>query len=133
MARELFDNLAQQVPALLSNKFSDLSLIYIFGSQVSGTVHQDSDVDIAVLCGKKIAPLTRWNVSSELAEALKKDVDLVDLLEASTVMQHQIIFNGLCIYDPFEQQVAFEMQVMSMYQHLNAERDEIVKEYIANE
>jgi predicted nucleotidyltransferase len=133
MASELFDNLAQQVPALLSNKFSDLSLIYIFGSQVSGTVHQDSDVDIAVLCGKKIAPLTRWNVSSELAEVLKKDVDLVDLLEASTVMQHQIIFNGLCIYDPFEQQVAFEMQVMSMYQHLNAERDEIVKEYIANE
>jgi predicted nucleotidyltransferase len=133
MASELFDNLAQQVPSLLSNKFSDLSLIYIFGSQVSGTVHQDSDVDIAVLCGKKIAPLTRWNVSSELAEVLKKDVDLVDLLEASTVMQHQIIFNGLCIYDPFEQQVAFEMQVMSMYQHLNAERDEIVKEYIANE
>ena len=133
MASELFDNLAKQIITLLTSEFSDLSLIYIFGSQASGAVHEDSDVDIAVLCGNKLEPLARWNIATELAEVLKKDVDLVDLLEASTVMQHQIIFNGVCIYDAFEQQAAFEMQVMSMYQHLNAERDEIVKEYIANE
>ena len=133
MTINVFDNWVVQLSALLKSKFSDISLIYIFGSQASGDAHENSDVDIAILCINKIDPLVRWNIAAELADILKKDVDLVDLLEASTVMQHQIIFNGLCVFDPFEQQASFEMQVMSMYQHLNAERADIVKEYLANE
>ena len=79
----------------------------------------------------KLPPQERWNIETELADKLNKDVDLVDLLDTSTVMQHQIIFNGVCIYNPLKQQAAFEMQVMSMYQHLNFERSDIIKEYIS--
>ena len=49
MTNELFDKLVQPIPALLGSHFSDLSLIYVFGSQVSGDVHENSDVDIAIL------------------------------------------------------------------------------------
>ncbi|MFQ3221402.1 MAG: hypothetical protein ACI96W_003790 [Paraglaciecola sp.] len=74
-------------------------------------------------------------MQSELANALKNDVDLVDLLSASTVMQNQVIHYGICIYDAANHAGLFEMQVMSMYQHLNDERAEILLQHmsVANE
>jgi len=63
--------------------------------------------------------------------ALKSDVDLVDLLSASTVMQNQVVHHGICIYDAANYAVSFEMQVMSMYQHLNDERAGILQQHIS--
>ena len=63
--------------------------------------------------------------------ALKNDVDLVDLLSASTVMQNQVIHHGICIYDAANYSALFEMQVMSMYQHLNDERADILQQHMS--
>ena len=65
-----------------------------------------------------------------LINDLQCDIDLVDLLSTSTVMQNQIILNGICIYDVQNYAGLFEMQVMSMYQHLNDERADILKQYM---
>jgi hypothetical protein len=42
---------------------------------------------------------------------------------------------GICIYDAANYVALFEMQVMSMYQHLNDERADILKQHmsLANE
>lgn len=83
-----------------------------------------------MLCNEKIPSLTRWQLQSELAEDFACEVDLVDLLSASTVMQNQIIHHGLCLYETSNSSALFEMQVMSMYQHLNDERADILEQFI---
>lgn len=130
MKAEFYNLAMQRLPSLLMNNLEGIALIYVFGSQVSGLSHEESDIDIAILCNKKLDPVTRWNIQSELEHELNIDVDLIDLLEASTVIQHQVIFNGICIFNPLNKKAAFEIQVMSMYQHLNFERHDILQEYI---
>ena len=105
-------------------------LIYLFGSQANGQTNQDSDIDVAVLMDQKVNPITRFDIQQILAIKFKKDIDLVDLLSASTVMQNQIIQHGICLYGSEEEQCKFEMQVLSMYQRLNIERADILKDYI---
>jgi len=121
--------LSQIIPPILTKLLADIKVIYLFGSHASGSARNDSDIDIAVLLHKKLPLVLRWEIQSELANELACEVDLVDLLAASTVMQNQVIQHGICIYDPANVADLFEMQVMSMYQHLNEERAEILAAY----
>lgn len=57
-------------------------------------------------------------------------MDLVDLLMTSTVLQNQVIMNGELLYGSENEQTKFEMQIMSMYQHLNEERADILQHFI---
>ena len=135
MAKESQEQLINNICSLLLEQCEKIKLIYLFGSHAHGLANSQSDIDIAILEQTKFDPVARWQLQSELANALKKDVDLVDLLSASTVMQNQVIHHGICIYDAANYAALFEMQVMSMYQHLNDERAGILKQHmgLANE
>lgn len=100
----------------------EIKLLYLFGSYASGQQHKNSDIDLAVLLPQKISTVARWEVQQKLALEFNVDIDLIDLLSASTVMQNEIINKGICLYDAEDYQGLFEMQVISMYQHLNEER-----------
>jgi uncharacterized protein len=104
-------------------------LIYLFGSTVAGNVHQDSDIDIAFLNDQKqLDHYERFMVAQELASRLHRDVDLVDLKQASTVFQAQVVSNGKVIYCTNEQKKAeYEWRVLKMYAKLNEERTEILR------
>ncbi len=117
--------LIQEVRLLIPN----VKLIYLFGSQANGLSNQKSDIDIAVLEPNKIDPVTRFDIQETLATKFNKDVDLVDLLSASTVMQNQIIQQGILLFGDETERCKFEMQVLSMYQRLNTERADILKDY----
>lgn len=104
----------------------DVKLLYLFGSHASDQAHSNSDIDLAVLLTKKIATVTRWEIQQKLALEFNVDVDLIDLLSASTVMQNQIVNKGICLYDANDHKNTFEIQVMSMYQHLNEERSSLL-------
>jgi len=108
----------------------EVRLVYLFGSQADGSAVPSSDIDIAVLLEKKLDPVARFDLEQTLAIKLDKDVDLVDLLTASTVLQNQVIMNGELLFGSESEQVKFEMQIMSMYQHLNEERADILQEYL---
>ncbi|GAA0825984.1 type II toxin-antitoxin system antitoxin [Marinomonas arenicola] len=108
----------------------EVRLVYLFGSQADGSAAPSSDIDIAVLLKKKLDPVARFDLEQTLAIKLDKDVDLVDLLTASTVLQNQVIMNGELLFGSESEQVKFEMQIMSMYQHLNEERADILQEYL---
>ncbi|MFI8621308.1 MULTISPECIES: type VII toxin-antitoxin system MntA family adenylyltransferase antitoxin [unclassified Marinomonas] len=108
----------------------EVRLVYLFGSQADGSATPSSDIDIAVLLKKKLDPVARFDLEQTLAIKLDKDVDLVDLLTASTVLQNQVIMNGELLFGSESEQVKFEMQIMSMYQHLNEERADILQEYL---
>jgi hypothetical protein len=47
------------------------------------------------------------------------------------VMQNQVIHHSMCIYDAANYAGLFEMQVMSMYQHLNDERAGILQQHMS--
>ena len=104
----------------------DIKLLYLFGSHASNQTHIKSDIDLAVMFSKKTSTVARWEIQQKLALEFNVDVDLIDLLSASTVMQNQIVNKGCCLYDAKDYKNAFEMQVMSMYQHLNEERSSIL-------
>lgn len=106
----------------------DFIALYRFGSQRHGSARPDSDVDLAVLAHHPIAALRRFELAQELASKLHRDVDLVDLCTASTVMRMQVISTGECLASPDEAaRRAFEMYTYSGYARLNEERREILK------
>lgn len=104
----------------------DIKLLYLFGSHASNQPHSNSDIDLAILLPEKISTVTRWEIQQKLALEFNVDVDLIDLLAASTVMQNEIVNKGRCLYDVKNYKGKFEMQVMSMYQHLNEERSSLL-------
>jgi predicted nucleotidyltransferase len=106
-----------------------MRLLYLFGSHATNQATAHSDIDLAVLLSEELSTVTRWELQQALALELTIDVDLIDLLSASTVMQNQIINSGVCLLDESSHKAIFEMQVMSMYQHLNEERASVLKAF----
>ncbi len=104
-----------------------LAALYRFGSAERGTARSDSDIDLAILLHKPLSELRRFELAQELAIQLHRDVDLVDLRSASTVMRMQVLSTGTCLAS--EDDAArreFEMYVYSDYARLNEERRDIL-------
>lgn len=109
-------------------KIPDLRLIYLFGSFASGEQHANSDLDIAILPAKALDNLTLWQIAQELACELDIDVDLVDLNTASTVLCQQVITQGKLLWGESNEDDAFAVKTMAMYQRLQAERAMILND-----
>lgn len=116
----LVEYLKKSVPGLIA--------LYRFGSQAKGIARPDSDVDLAILARVALSELRRFELAQELAIQLHRDVDLVDLRSAPTVMRMQALSTGTCLSATDEQaRREFEMYVYSDYARLNEERREILK------
>ena len=73
------------------------NLIVTFGSQTRGTAGVASDFDVAVLSNHPLNLKEKSELASKLAAKLKiaeDKIDLVDLWNASPLLQHQIASNG---------------------------------------
>ncbi|MTT31415.1 nucleotidyltransferase domain-containing protein [Terrilactibacillus sp. BCM23-1] len=105
------------------------SFIILFGSYARNTMHDQSDIDIAFY--RKDSTITKYDtfmLAQELASLLKKEVDLVNITEASTVFQAQIYTTGKIIYCNDEiLRMKEQMKTLSMYVKLNEERRDILK------
>ena len=91
--QEVADIVMQELQAELAPE-----LIVIYGSFTSGTYRSESDVDIAYLGGKTLSDYERFLLAQRLAGTLDRDVDLVDLAKASTVLQMQTMHKGTVVY-----------------------------------
>jgi predicted nucleotidyltransferase len=117
----LVEYIKKSVPGLIA--------LYRFGSQAKGTARPGSDVDLAALSRVTLSELCRFELAQELATQLHRDVDLVDLRSASTLMRMQVISTGECLFKVCDQlQGEFEDLVYSTYARLNEERREILNE-----
>ncbi|MGE5503480.1 MAG: type VII toxin-antitoxin system MntA family adenylyltransferase antitoxin [Actinomycetota bacterium] len=72
----------------------DARAITLFGSRAGDDARDDSDLDLAVLLPGPADPVRLWEAGEAVARRLDVDVDLVDLLAASTVLQHQVVTTG---------------------------------------
>jgi predicted nucleotidyltransferase len=118
----------QKVTNILKQRIEGIICIYFFGSFPEGTYRNDSDIDIAVLAKGEWDNIKRWEITGILSEELNKDVDLINLENASTVMKAQIVTRGKCIYESNKiKKDFFEMYSLSDYARLNEERKEIIE------
>lgn len=118
----------KRIVSFLTERIPDLIAIYLFGSSIQGTPGLESDIDLAILPVQPLNPLERWNLAQDLANLLKREVDLVDLRKASTVMRMQVISSGQYLYESNRQERdRYENYVFSSYARLNEERKEIIK------
>jgi predicted nucleotidyltransferase len=107
--------------------------IILFGSAAKEALRQDSDIDIAYMCDETFSPYNLFMIAQELADHLKREVDLIDFHQASSVLQAQVVANGVLLLDEkqTERQYAF-MRSLKSYALLNEERSEIIQGKLNN-
>ena len=113
----------------LLDRVPGAAAVYAFGSRAGGVARAESDLDLAVLPPRPLDPVERFDVQEALAAHLGVDVDLVDLLSASTVMRAEVLRSGRVIHDADPTARAFwEVWTMSAYALLNEERAGILED-----
>ena len=75
---------------------------YLYGSQASGALREESDVDIAVVLkpARNLQTFTQGlKYRSSLEDLLKKDVDVVILNDADRFLALQVFSKGIPVYE----------------------------------
>lgn len=88
---------ASQLDALVGrvlDQHPEIRLAILFGSLAQGRGEAASDLDIAVAADRTLDLAARIALSGELAEAVGRPIDLVDLHEAGPVLCAEIFRNG---------------------------------------
>lgn len=120
----LVDRLREEFPGLIS--------VYRFGGFGTEYEHPESDLDLAVYAGRPLPVVKLWRVAQQLAADVGRDVDIVDLASASTVMRAQVIHGGERVYCADELACeTFEDYVYSSYARLNEERRGILEDILS--
>jgi predicted nucleotidyltransferase len=113
----------EDIVATIIAALPDTEVIYLFGSRARAEANPRSDVDLAILTPQRIDPVARFDLQERIAARLNRDVDLVDLNAASTVMRVRVLEDGRVLYerDPSIRE-HFEATALSAYARLNEER-----------
>lgn len=83
----------------LAEKY-DLSLVLLFGSQVTGNTHSESDFDVAYVSNKKLTFDDEVKFNTSLTDVFRNDkVSLVNLKTASPLLAKQIVMNCKIFYE----------------------------------
>lgn len=129
MASSVDPSVRKTILEILRDAVPELLAVYQFGSTVGGTEHTESDLDLAFLASSPLPNLDRWTLQEDLAAELRRDIDLIDLRAASTVMQAQVVDRGTVLFEADRTaRQQFEMNVCSAYALLNEERAGILED-----
>ena len=125
------EKLLAEAVCRLREEFTELLAVYRFGSFGTEYERPGSDLDLVVYAGSSLPVVELWNVAQKLAAAVGRDVDIVDLATASTVMRSQVIRGGERVYCADELACeTFENYMYSSYARLNEERREILQDIL---
>ncbi|NGX62627.1 MAG: hypothetical protein KR126chlam6_00025 [Candidatus Anoxychlamydiales bacterium] len=119
----------QKAKEIILKEIPEVTVISVFGSYATQTQSERSDLDLAILCEKKIDKEQLWELSQKIAKVVHIEVDLIDLLDASTVFAFQIINEGKIVFCSDDTKWAFfENKTDSMYLDLNETRKDIIED-----
>jgi predicted nucleotidyltransferase len=76
-----------------------LTLIVLFGSQATGRLHSQSDVDVAVLPSRRLSWDERNELWAKLCELFQAEVDLSVLDHAQPLLMYQVAEHGQVLYE----------------------------------
>jgi len=138
------------VPAIINEKVrkyfeailpsSEIITVYIFGSQVRGSIQNASDIDIAILFDEPAykndpigtsAPAYLAATRVGLATALETDVTILNT--ASLEIAYEVITSGICLVNTDEEKkITYEITLRGMYYDFKPFLEEIRSECIAS-
>lgn len=80
-----------------------VEIVYLFGSQVTGHIHEESDVDVAVLLNEELSADERFAERLELVGQISRilgtdRVDILILNEAPPLLAYEVTRNGVLIF-----------------------------------
>jgi uncharacterized protein len=125
-----------KIISIIHRHYPQVVGIYLFGTYGTPEERPDSDVDLALLFlpeeARKEKSLAFSACHDELEAFARRSIDLINLREANTVFQNEIISEGRLMEasNPAETD-SFEMQVLSAWQKLNEERAGILDDIMA--
>lgn len=115
---------------IITRHLPETQAVYLFGSYGTEDERSDSDVDFAVLLPPqhKFRTGQLLELTGALVDQIGRSVDLINVREANTVFQKEIIMadRRLFVADLYAAD-EFEMMVVSDYQKLSEERREIIE------
>ena len=116
----------EEATQMLNEKLNCTAII-LFGSYSRGDQREDSDVDIAIKSNRKISKQEIFDMTGELEQVLKKDVDLVNLDDVSDSFRYEILMNGKVLYcnDNFKFDL-YKLDMFREYLELSESRKIIV-------
>lgn len=92
------DQIKKEFPIIARELHIKLALL--FGSRVTGKIHKESDVDIAILTKNNIGPMELARLTFLLSEKLKiGNIELVDLRLATPFLLKQIALKSILLYE----------------------------------
>lgn len=122
----LDDNIKNIIVDFLIDKINPI-FIYLFGSFAKGEGREDSDIDIAIYTEEKIDSYELFCVSGDLAFEVKKDIQIVNLKDVSTVFVAQIVGTREVLFCNNEKLMdEFNIRIFKEYAKLNEERKNIL-------
>jgi predicted nucleotidyltransferase len=72
--------------------------VWVFGSHARGMATPSSDLDLGVL-SEPALDLERFRLMDELARAVGRDVDVIDLASAAPILVWEVLTTGRCIFE----------------------------------
>lgn len=116
MATPDLDDLIERARASVVAALPDVVAVYVFGSAATGHYAPGSDLDVAVLGSRPLPSRDVYDLARALEVELGTDVDLVDLMTASTVLKYEVITQGRRVHcvDP-STVIVYEARCLSEY------------------
>jgi predicted nucleotidyltransferase len=123
------EEIKEKIIAILNSKF-DCEAIVIFGSFSRGTQNAESDVDIAIKVNGNITKKEIFEVSNQISDEIKRDVDLINLdTIENDGFKYEILINGIVVYckDSYKFDL-YKLDAYREYLELNESRQMIIDE-----
>lgn len=85
--------------AKVFKNYPDIQAVYLFGSVVSGNIHQESDIDLAIIADTKKLRKRKLAILTDLAREGFSNVDLVFIGNEDIVLQYEAIRQNIVVYE----------------------------------
>lgn len=113
---------------------NSLALLLLFGSQVTGQTHKESDFDVAYLAQKPLDFRQEGQLIVDLMPVFKSDkVDLSNIKKAPPLLLKHIFDNNIILFCP-DQSVYNEYEIYALKTYFEAQplfqlREDLIKNY----
>lgn len=76
----------------------EVRFAFLFGSSVSRGADLARDVDVAVVFARTLTLLEQGAIANQLERVVEREVDLVDLDAASTLLRWEVVRTGIVLF-----------------------------------
>ena len=109
-------------------KYPEIQVVYLFGSAVTGKLHEESDLDLAAFIEGEVPSDMKLNLLSELARLGFCDVDLVFMNTDDIVLKYEAVRQNRVVYQrpDFDRGTNYSnivRQYLDFYPHLAVQRE----------